>query len=259
MYTQEKISDYGTNNLIIARLVFYTQDILSKMQISKAVIDPILELMLNSLSPRLLEMDKKKNLLEKKIQEAIKEANAQNKINNTSNKTIPYVTNLKVECESFLYLSKLFLRDLSSLFDLMGYEGFSGSNYSKLSKIATQKFSTKSGITKCLLQYEPMAKRLVRMRNNVEHPKSCSNIEILNFEVKNNKLLDPVWCYEGFCEEIMSDFTNITKNLLCLAEELFLNLLLESNLLTLPITFNEIPENLRNPECPVRFQVKLLL
>ena len=134
-----------------------------------------------------------------------------------------------------------------------------------LVEFAEKTFGLDDGKTKLLKEAVPTVDALIRMRNAVEHPDGYSGkLVITNFELgADGKLDEPGWHREkdgkaaGKPSSIRGDMETCIHNLLTLGEDVFVSW--ASDHLQVPDMMRValIPEDRRNPLCPVKWTVTL--
>jgi hypothetical protein len=134
-YEIRKISNYGTQNPVVARLKVQTHELAQWSNLSE---DKKLELsaVYFGLADRLLKCHEIYRRISAKIEREISEhrPNADSRM-----KKVPYVVGLRGEVENFLYESKSYLRDLLSVLDI-----FFGAKFDEASAFYPTKAGGKS-------------------------------------------------------------------------------------------------------------------
>src|SRR5262249_52272463 len=128
---------------------------------------------------------------------------------------------------------------------------------------AENTFGSDDGKTKMFKEAIPSIEELIRMRNAVEHPDGFSGkLVIANFRLCADKKIDePTWHREkdgkaaGEPSSIRADMEPSIHNLLTLSEDVFVSW--ASDHLQVPdmMRVGFIPENKRNPICPIKWTV----
>lgn len=175
---------------------------------------------------------------------------------------VPSVVNLRSKIESFLQAVRLAIDDVGRL-----VEPFYGVNYGhKLQKFrswAQREFDEQHGFVIFANRWEPFVVRVLEMRDAVDHPKAgvCRTLHVADFtqRMDNNSVrLDPPrWWLDGRDKtDIGRDMTTIVEGIVRMQEEL-LALLFYQHIGNTPLVLEEIPEAIRNPECPIRLRVSI--
>lgn len=262
----KKISDYGVENPIVARTTIQATEVVQFLRLEKTKRDRVLEIYMRCIQPRLLRCMEISNALEKEVNGIKAELDTElaEKPTNQNAIVLPQVTKLEEYIESYLYNAKSALRDLALVFEPIFGKKFSGSRYDEIRKWATATFGADSPLAKLLADDEPWIKRLVDMRNAIEHLESkMGPLHISNFEVfedrtsKRRLFREPVWFMNGEQpSSIVIDMKTTLHNLLGLSEDILVVAYVQSNPDS-ALQFAEIPEAERDPKCPIRIRAVL--
>ena len=174
--------------------------------------------------------------------------------------TLPSVSDLQSQAESFLQSAKLALRDSASLLEPFFGESFDH-RFHRIVSWAEQNLSVEDDLTQCLGHWEPWVKRIVTMRNAVDHPRDEPYGKLI---VKNFKLLalraghvlqEPTWALLSEPpSQLLPDMATIIECIIRLAEDILVICLLK-NRGKFPLYIYEIPEEERDRTCPIRLRV----
>lgn len=262
----KKVSDYGVDNPIVARTMIQAKEVVQFLRLDKEKRDRVLGIYMKCIQPRLLRCMEIANALEKEIDKikaelGVAAASAQTVHSAT---ILPQVTKLDEYVESYLYNAKSALRDLALIFEPIFGKKFSGSRYDEIKKWAEEIHGKGSPLAEFLAEDQPWIKRIVDMRNAVEHPESKTGpLNVSNFEVfedrdsKRRVFREPVWFMNGERpSSIVSDMKTMLHNLLGFSENILVVAYVQSNPGS-AIQFAEIPESDRDPKCPVRLRAVL--
>jgi hypothetical protein len=259
----QQLGDYGTSEPILARLAIQFDKLMEFHNISEAQRQNIFQVMHSEVVPKLVVCSRIKEQLtseirshQKQIDEKGLEFQAQGRAY-----TLPSVINLRHHAETFLYNAKSALRDFTVVFKILFSKDFKNeARYDKVHKWAEVKFGSNDVFSKMLADDLPWIKRLIAMRNAIEHPEGFSGIlHVENFtsEEKDRTVfvIEPVWYLNSEKKiPLAHDMDVFVKNLLTFCEESLL-LCLEKFPSKFPVGVTEIPEAERDPKCPIRFQI----
>ncbi len=178
--------------------------------------------------------------------------------------TIPCVLNLKEDSESYLYHAKSALRDFTPIFNILFETSFKReARYDKVLEWSKNHFGDDSPLCNLLSEdLQTWIHHIVRMRNAVEHPGGKSGtLFISDFRSveQDGRILisEPSWHRnDDPPASVDLGMAAFNSNMLTFFEESFL-ICLESFPKPSFIILNEIPEDKRLPECPVRFKMTL--
>jgi hypothetical protein len=263
----KKVSDHGTSNPIVARLSVQTSELIKFYPLSKKQRDETLKVYFEKVQPRLLRCYELKESLFLELSRIGDDFNKEWIRTQSSGRvaTLPQVMNLSETCENYLYNSKSCLRDLAGIFEPLFGKAFTKARYDKIYEWSKGKFGEEDRLTAIIKQnHDLWIRKLVAMRNAVEHPGEYAgylhihNIEIrLDPKTKNPLLVPPTWHLNDESRvPILTDFETFITNLLEFAEDLLV-LSLEKFDKKFPIVVAEIPEEERDPKCPVRLRMTL--
>jgi hypothetical protein len=260
-----KISDQGTANPIVARLSVQTSELIKFCPRGDDFHKSVLSLFHDSVQKHLLECDQ----IAQDISREVLEIDAQ--LGDGGLKTqaqgrvieVPHIIRLTPRIEQFLYCAKSALRDLANIFDLFFDKKFDAARYDKIIEWANKEFGDDSELARILTQdHDLWIKKLVSMRNAVEHPGGYSghlhihNISLAPPEHPRYPILEaPRWSLNEETEEpLVESLLVATSNILELSEDLLVICITMSGIPDM-IGFAEIPEDKRDPACPIRLRV----
>lgn len=262
----KKVSDHGTPNPIVARLGIQTSEIINFFHIEKDKKDEILDIYMNQVTPRLIRCDEIAKSIAKES-EKIKTDIVNNNLSSQSNGRIielPQVMDLVNRAETFLYNAKSSLRDIAKIFNSLFNEEITHSRYNEIIKVLEKKYGSDSPVVKLLKDDEAWIRNIVDMRNAVEHPSSkmgplnIQNFDLLYTNEKGQRFFQgPVWFFnENGPSDISSDMSVTTDNILRFAEDLLIVSYIQLHSDSY-IQFSEIPDEERDPDCPIRLRAVL--
>jgi hypothetical protein len=263
-YEIRKISNYGTQNPVVARLKVQTHELAQWSNLSE---DKKLELsaVYFGLADRLLKCHEIYRRISAKIEREISEhrPNADPRM-----KKVPYVVGLRGEVENFLYESKSYLRDLLSVLDIFFGAKFDEASAfyptkaggkSKLVIWAATKFGPSDHFTTMLASEQEWTAELIRKRNAVEHPGGRSGtLHIENFKpLPDGRFASPHWHRDHDQPTgLVQDFETYLENMLTLGEDMLVSCIHHQAQHEL-IEFIGIPVADRQIECPMRLTVQI--
>lgn len=267
----KQITEHGTRNPIVARLGLQTMDILKHTSVAQEERDAVGAIYLDTLQPKLLRCWEIKEhfraAFDEKLAEYAPPQGPKHPIH------VPQIPRLEQECHNFLYEGKNFVRGVLQVYnELYGtaFEEASELSRSKsgrptLVQHATDAFGANDPRTAFIRDSSDKLIDVVWMRNAVEHDGGYSGSLIIeNFELSASHCLrQPSWRREknGLIEfgpsSIKADFERGVHNMLIFAEDMLASWadgnLVHPHMLSL----QEIPEEARDPVCPVRYTVSV--
>jgi hypothetical protein len=184
---------------------------------------------------------------------------------------VPQIARLEEECHNFLYEGKNFIRDLLQVVNhLYGTNFVEASEFSRAKKggqslieFAEKTFGPDDPKTKMLKEAVPWVEDLISMRNAVEHPDGHSGkLVVKNFTLDADRVMvEPTWHREkdgkatGGPSSIRADMQTHIDNLLTLGEDVLVSWASEHLALPDMLRVASIPEDKRNPACPIKWTV----
>jgi aspartyl-tRNA(Asn)/glutamyl-tRNA(Gln) amidotransferase subunit B len=263
-YEIRQISDVGTGHPVVARLGPQTSDLSSWLDVDKTKRDQLDHLYVMTLSQRLLECHKVRNILYEKMVAAVEGLPKQQ---GGRIRPVPHIIGLQKIVEGFLYDAKNYLRDLLTFFQILydcelkeasAFANLRDDGESEIVKWAASKFGNNHELTKLLRSENEWCAELIRTRNAVEHPGGHSGsltIENVRLSAGSGGYVQPTWKRTGRVEsDILKDMDTCLDNMLTLAEDLLAYAVREKSTFK-GIVIEEIPVELRIPECPIRLRV----
>jgi len=262
----QQISDYGTRNPIVARLTLQTTEMLKFTNLTKPQSDELWGVYFNNLQPKLMVCYRIKEKLTEEVkahQKSIDESGIPTQANGRAY-TLPCILDLEHQAETFLYNAKLVLRDLTDIFSILFDKDFKKkARYDKVLIWATGTFGENDNFVLMLKKDEgSWIKRIVKMRNAVEHPSGHSGtLHIANFTATEQDsdlfITEPLWHLDNDAGvPIIHEMDVMVSDLLTFCEETLI-LCLEKFRINFPLVVAEIPEEKRNPSCPMRFKMTM--
>jgi len=262
--TSQLLSDVGSSNPIVARLIIQTCELIQPIPIELKQKEDIIKILGENVCERLVKCFKICRNIRNKVN-VMNEYKFDQLVQSKSIE-IPSIIELRQDCESFLYQAKLALRDLSEIFSVFYIVEYCGdvykkSNYKVYGDWACNTFGADDYLSKGIKEEEVWIKKIKDMRDAVEHPSEESKLLIHNIKLVTDRtpsyLKEPKWNLTGDNESsIRRDMEKFIENILSFSEELLIALLKKA-LPNKPIIFEEIPVEERDRDCPIRFKIGL--
>ena len=262
----QKRSNHGARNPIVASLCVQTGEVIKLADLAKTESDEVGKLYYTILPRSLLRCHDALTRLKEARTATVNEVAA---IIDQGARSAPFVVGLEDELNTFLYEAKLYLRDclrvLNAFFGtdfkdasrLLPYKGKDGA----VIKWAMAKFGADAHFTRMLRSEAPWVSDLIKFRNAVEHLDAAGEIVIENYRAVPQGFIEPTWRREGIEPRqesaIYPDLDIFLDNLLTFGEDLLINCV-RARRLSPYVEFALIPEEDRDPECPVRVQAVLV-
>lgn len=263
-----KIGDVGAGHPVVARLGAQTAELIGFLDVDQKSRDEIGHLYAITLKDRLLRCHAFRNELVTKANTAIEEVQQQG---DPRIRHVPNVVGLQGIAEGFLQEAKNLLRDLLEILriaygcqlrDASDFTNLKDDGDSKVVKWATATFGDDDPLTKLLKTEGKWIVQIIRARNAVEHPGGHSGTLTINnirTDPKNpDAYIPPTWQRTGCPESgIVADMDVYLHNMLTLAEDLLVLVIKNKSKSAGLIDFIELPEDQRDPKCPIRLRAVL--
>jgi len=267
-----KTSNHGTRNPIVARLSVQSRQLMEPFSLQKEKKEKIWAILHNKVQQQLLSCYDIWSQVASRESEIVADVE-ENGISTQSHgrvATIDQIENLNHLAGSFLYSAKSTLRDIKLMIcefyetdlDIKKVEE---KNYKYLESWAKRRFGEEDEFTKQISEdFRLWIDEIYSKRNAVEHPGGYSgHLEILNFtavqdpETKKWKGVFPQWRRnQDKPSSITNDMQVSIENLLNFSEDVLVLCLRKAGSM-IPVIFYEIPEENRDPECPLRLRVTI--
>lgn len=262
-FVLKQISDVGSSNPIVARLLLQFGEIIEFYNLPKDVKDDIKDILHSDIQKRLLACDKILVELNNEINDVLKTINEGGLKTQSQGRVLelPQIIRLEERLESYLYNAKSCLRDVLKIYNVVFDAGFNEARYDKAIVWASEKFGENDHLTNFLrADHDLWIHKIVKMRNAIEHPGGHSgHLNIINFEVNldniETKILEPMWHLNDEVPTIIRhDLSAFTQNALELTEDVVISALEKKGKPPM-FELKEIPEDQRREEAPIRFKM----
>lgn len=266
LFTIKKVSNYGTVYPFIARLKVQPRELIQWAELSEPERGQVLVVYFE-VADRYIKCHEAAARLFSAVEVALKDIKPSS---NARVMHVPYAIGVNAEVETFLYEAKNYLRDLLKVMNI-----FFGTSFIEASqffdadwksydavtvtKWAAANFGADDPFTLMLSSESVWISNLIQNRNAVEHPGGKSGtLHIDNIQpAPNGRFFPPLWHRDqNPPTSLIDDIRVIMDNLLTLAEDLLVSCIHHKTRFGI-VRFVEVPEQERNPECPVRLRATL--
>lgn len=257
-FTIQKISNYGTEHPIVARLSIQTERLVDGFFLPREKADAINKLFGLKIQPRLLKCWENMRKIET---EYISCQNIpEHELIRSQVLVSPAIMGLDLIVEGFSEECKAILREIIQLLNIFYPTNFQNSKYNKAYDWAKKEFGDNDELT-MFLQYhlDKWIEKIQNMRDAIIHPYSTRIKPIIIENTKLNKVSGhlqitvPTWHSEDEAPSfLIDDMKTIITNLLIFSEELLV-LLLKKTPTAIYVEIEEIEESVRETTCPIRF------
>src|SRR5258708_27220202 len=260
----QKISNYGTSTPAVARTLLQGSEILGFFAATEAQREEA-KATLHELQRHLIRCIEVRDQIKAEVSSAYGEIKNKGFDFQSSGRvvTLPSVVDLQSRAESCLQSAKLAIRETAHLVQPF-YGAKLDHKFHKFAAWAERQFGQNDMMTQAVRSWEPWVKRIVDMRNAVDHPSDepgGKKLNTQNFSLTGTRdapdLGEPTWGLVGEPESpLLSDMTTIIERIIELGEDILAGLFykLKHNF---PLVIYEIPVEQRNPSCPIRLRVAL--
>ncbi len=265
-FTIRKFSNHGTTNPIVAVLGVQTNELLQWLDVEKSQKAEIQNCYFE-IRRRLLNCE---DIFRRML--SARDAALEN-CHDTGDRrvaAVPFVVDLQNEVEALLYAAKLTVREIAKLLNALFREEFKeeasifwepNGRQSAAAAWSLGRFGDEHPLSIALSTESDWIGEVIRKRNALEHPGGKSGTLVVNnFELLPEGVFEPSWERTGENAapkaDLYRDVEVILQNFLTLAEHLLLTAIDEKTTFS-GIYFVAIPEDDRNPNCPVRIRVAM--
>ena len=255
----QKVSDRGTTTPAVARTFIQAKHLMKSLGISGEIEAAVGQAMweLQRQLVRCVEVQEKVQASVQGGIQTFQEALESSKSGHAV--SIPGVPDLSNDAETFLQGAKLALRETGAVLAAF-HDGSFDHRFHRTVSWCKEKLGDEDPVTQVMVDCQPWVKRIVDMRNAVDHPGE-RRLEVINFTLDESGeelvLVPPMWCLSGDePSPVAGDMAGIIEYVLRISEELLkLGLLRNRGDMLLDIV--EIPVEQRDPDCPFRLRVDL--
>jgi hypothetical protein len=261
----------GVNNPVVARLTLQNLEILRHCAITEETKEKVQKLYLDELTPKLLRCSQ---IYEKLRAETEKLASSYKPPGRGAvSVELPQVMELEEECRNYVAEATSFLQSLLQVFNLLFGTSFTEASEWTIPRkpnpsvvgYAEANFQKQPDHIRYLQQLARCTEPFVRLRNAAFHPGGFNgNLVVRNFRFEpDGTLAAPDWRREkdGKTEygpvSIVEDMCVGVHNLLALGEDILVMWAVDHAAMPGLMEMSVIPENARNPACPIKYKMSL--
>ncbi|MHB1216756.1 MAG: hypothetical protein ACYC1L_00970 [Alphaproteobacteria bacterium] len=257
-----KVLDYGTSHPIVARLHIQTHQLVQWMAVTREQKDALFALYLES-AKKLIRCFEISNGCCEEFEKNVKQYE---KSNQEDGHLFPHIVGLAEDVETFLYIAKNFIRDLTAVLNIAFSTSFDAAiqfardhdgKDGTISKWALRALGEDEPLTILLRDDQDWIGELVQKRNAVEHPNGRSGkLHIHNFiHLPDDRFRQPVWhLNDDPPGDLLGGLRIACENMFTFAEELLV-LTVRKKLSSPIVDIFEIPESERSTSEPIRYTV----
>ncbi|MFY9234386.1 MAG: hypothetical protein WAO58_07990 [Fimbriimonadaceae bacterium] len=254
----QAVSAYGTSTPWVARIAMQNMDILkfcgvpeqTKLEANAALM---------GLVERMAPLEKAKEEIVGQVKAAFAAFESEGADFNWAfpGKPIPSVPDLKSQAEGFIQSAKVALIAAAQVLNPFFGTSFDY-RFNHIVAWARTTFGESDGFTENIEQCESFVSEFLKMRTAIEHPGSATffvrNVQIVKQEGRWAFDL-PVWGLQGKTQSpMLTDMQTIIENITEISDILCTEIFLKKPN-AFPMHLEVIPEEKRDPQCPVRLRV----
>lgn len=257
----QKVSNYGTSSPAVARTSVQGCEILGFFAINEEQREKA-KIVLHELQRKLVRCVEVRDQIAAVIADAHRDIKNKGFIFQSDGQavTLPSIIDLQSKAESFLQSAKLAIGETARL--IMPFYGVKCDHrFHRFADWAETQFGSNDTFVQIIKGWEPWIKRIVDMRNAVDHPEDKPGGKLItqNFGISGTNealvLVDPTWCLLGEPEgPILPDMDAVIEGIIQLGEEILICLFYKLKK-DFPLKIYEISNEERDPSCPVRLRV----
>ena len=258
------IADVGSSNLVVARVLLQSKAMLDAAFIDGPLDKEAIVAHLHACKETILSGEKIATKIAANIGQIIRQINQQGITKDKQGRGLnpfPQVTDLDLDCGSFLVQVNRALKLISEMPSLFLELGRPDSNFDHLAKHLAEVIGDSSPITTFVLDNASAVRYLIDLRNFHEHPRKIRTV-IKNFSVlPDGQIQAPVWYLQGdgqidphsIGDEALATLDFIRE----LAEVMFIHLLMHRISKKFPFFIEQIPEDKLAPQLPIRYKLSI--
>ena len=263
MFKFQKLSNYGTSTPAVARTVFQARAIVDTFKCSDEQRDALLGKLFD-LQRHLLKCVECRDSLAGEI-ESERANYAMPPLRSPGSRgavTLPGVGDLQSKGDAFLQSAKLAIAAIGDMTEPFYGKGF-GHKFHQFEKWTKEHFDPAGKFVTSVSRAIPFVKKIVQMRNVVDHPKSEPGAPMVykNFDIGRSAdalvLIDPTGGLTGEpLRPMLQDFDQIIETIITLGEQILVNLFDQFKRASM-LVIDEIPVEHRDPAKPTRLYVTI--
>lgn len=261
MFRFQKLSNYGTSTPAVARTVLQAKPIVDMFNCTEDQRTALLEKLFDVQRHLLKCVECRDGLATEVAQESaayVMPHPADSRVKGAY--TLPGVGDLQSRGDTFLQSAKLAIAATGDMIEPF-YGKVFAHKFHQYAKWAEERFGGDDTFTTSVKGAVPFVKRIVQMRNAVDHPRSEPGAPMVyaNFDIESDDgqlvLVAPRWSLTGEAlRPMLADFDGIIESIITLSEQVLINLFEKFRMAPM-LVIAEIPLDQRREENPIRLVV----
>ena len=258
----KEVAEVGTGNEIVARLVIQSLRILDGVLLPTHVTKEALISRFHMCKEFLLECRTIADQIAvetREIELSIAGQHVHPAESGTTLNPFPQVQQLESRASSFLMNAKRSAQELAGLLDLLFSTGIRIPRFNQIRDRIREQQGAESQLYAIINQAEPSLKRIIDMRNALEHPTQHNKLVIENFRLlPGSKVRPPAWHLSSEpVAPLVEEMSGIVGFLIDAAEAVIISSVLCANTDDYPFCVVAIPQEEIDRDCPVRYRLAL--
>jgi len=255
-----RVHDVGTSNRIVARVLLQADQILTSALVADQEKVNSVRKQLHACKEHLLRCEAVANHLRVKMDKVQERVNQLQSGNARLINPLPQVDGLEADCGTFLADVNRAVRMVSGLPSLFVPLEKPDNNFDHLQDRLVKEIGENEAVTQLVTAAAPDLRRLVDLRNYFEHPAQRKTV-VRNFHVlPEGSVSQPTWNLSGDTPvSILKDMSDATDLLVCVTEELLINLVLYRGRDRFLFNVQETPDDQLDRDFPVKYRVLVFL
>ncbi|MCK4542628.1 MAG: hypothetical protein KAU17_10385 [Spirochaetales bacterium] len=261
LWVTSKADDVGTENKIIARILFQGHEIVKAACFDEEINKEAVTQTLHKCKETLISCEKIYNNISKQIEYIIDEIKSEGIERDNQGRGLnpfPQVIDLENECGSFLVLVNRAIKTICELPILFLPLERVDYNFDFLGKRLRKHFCTDTNLTRFVFSNAKSIRYLIDLRNSNEHPGNKKTI-IQNFHVlPDSNIQVPIWQVTGYPPmPIQEEMKAIIDFLIEIAEVMLINLVMATVSKKYPFIIEKNAEADINPDNPQLYRLSI--
>ncbi len=261
-WMSNSVADVGSANKIVARVFIQSHEAVNEAPLRKDIKKEEIIVLSHKSKELLLSCEKTYLEFFKKYEECVKQFK-EGKVKKEGNvfPSFPLIDNLDDITVAFLSNAKKFIETEAKITNEFFQTHFDGPRFDIITDWVKKNLPNQKEFSNFLESTNDKLKHITDLRNHQEHPQKNKKTHINNFRLlPHNQIGFPTWHVTGNEEfDIRTDMDNIINFLMQFFEVLMFNCIMINLNTKLIYKVEDIPEEQRDKNCPIRFKLVVRL
>ena len=261
MWIASPISDAGSSNKVVARILLQSSEMLNSAAFSKDIDKETIIMCMHSCKELLLACENIfKNVscdIDRIIEGIGSKGVGRDNLGRALN-PFPQVKDLDSQCGTFLVFANRVIKQICELPSLFLALDRIDSNFDHLGKRLEKSIGADSPATEFVKKNANGVRYIIDLRNFHEHPKE-KRTSIMNFSLPPDSSIQlPMWCITGHPPRpIQEEMFAIVDFLMQMAEAMFIHLVMRSITSGFPFVIEMVPDEEIDLKAPIKYRLTL--